>query len=349
MSDQSTTLPRYEGAATLVHYAIYVHRGIIPKADLREAFPGGTVLLTSSAERAIAEGLPPASHRPPIGALLGGPPPRAWDRDAAIERLRVRLRAGGAICIKLDQPLDAVELTFGWRDKVGMAFPRGETEGRIAGLTAVETRVLAGLSLSIPADQSPQFSFFDRTTLLHLPIDERPLSVVTIGGLTGTAWSAGSEGSLDLERFRHLVGGDVDAIPDLGLIRSALDHTVDPLTSFLAAWAALERSVNGSFGGHLARIEAEVPDSLPPLILKVLQRRMAEDYRPSITDNFLLTCFGLGSPDLDGDEQAFKRVNRLRQAIYHQGDLTNLALARDGAMQVLLRLLRLQAASSIGD
>jgi hypothetical protein len=348
MSDQTPTPPRYNGAATLVRYAIYVHRGIIPREDVREAFPGGSLLLTSSAERAISEGLPPASHRPAINSLLTGAPSRPWNPDTAVERLRGQLRAGGAVCIRLTQALDPIELTVGWREKVGLAFPMGETEDRVTELTVRETRVLAGLSLSIPANQSPEFALFDRTTLAQLPIDDRPLSIVNISGLSATAWAAGSEGSLDTERFRHLVGGGIDRVANMGLVHSALDHKVDPLSGFLAAWAALERSVNGSFRDHLAQIEAAPSGDFPPLVLKVLQRRQAEDYRPSITDNFLLTCFGLGSRDLEGDERAFKQVNRLRQAIYHQGDLTDLARARDEALQVLLRLLRLQTAGSEG-
>ena len=62
MSGQ-TELPRYSGAATIIRYAVYVHRGIIPAEDLHETFDGGSVLVTSSPERAIAEGLPPAAHR----------------------------------------------------------------------------------------------------------------------------------------------------------------------------------------------------------------------------------------------------------------------------------------------
>lgn len=42
-----------------------------------------------------AEGLPPAAHRPPIGSILGGPPPPAWSADGAVERLRARLRSKG--------------------------------------------------------------------------------------------------------------------------------------------------------------------------------------------------------------------------------------------------------------
>lgn len=35
-------VPRYSGAATVVRYAIYEHRGIIPAGDLRETFAGGS-------------------------------------------------------------------------------------------------------------------------------------------------------------------------------------------------------------------------------------------------------------------------------------------------------------------
>lgn len=190
MSGQ-TELPRYSGAATIIRYAVYVHRGIIPAEDLHETFDGGSVLVTSSPERAIAEGLPPAAHRPPIGSILGGPPPPAWSADGAVERLRARLRSGAAVCIRLQRACSHAEMTLGWRDAVGLGFPIGATEAEVADLVSDETRVLTALSLSIPANHSPEFSLFDRTTLVRIPTDDRPVSVVTLTAPTASAWVAG--------------------------------------------------------------------------------------------------------------------------------------------------------------
>lgn len=333
-------LPRYSGAATVVRYAIYEHRGIIPAGDLRETFAGGSVLVTSSPGRAIAEGLPPAAHRPPIGSLFGGPLPPPWSAEVAMKRLGERLRSGGAVCIRVERPFSHVEMTLGWRDEVGLGFPIGATETEVADLVSEETRVLTALSLSIPTNHSPEFSLFDRTTLVRIPTDERPVSVVTIVPPTASAWVAGREDTVDRDRFRRLIGAE--KLSDPGLVHSALDHTVSPLLGFLAAWAAVERIINGAFQASLARIETGAPGIMHPLIAKVLDRRAAEDYRPSITDNFLLTCFGWGSNDLESDERAFKQVNRLRQAIYHRGDLADLHRARDEASALLRRLLTLQ-------
>lgn len=339
-----TELPRYSGAATIVRYAVYVHRGIIPAEDLRETFDGGSVLVTSSPERAIAEGLPPAAHRPPIGSIFGGPPPPAWSADGAVERLRARLRSGGAVCIRLERACSYVEMTLGWRETVGLGFPIGVTETEVADLVSEETRVITSLSLSIPANYSPDFSLFDRTTLVRIPTDNRPVSVVTIPVPTARAWVAGREDTVDRDRFRGVRAAET--LSDLGLVHSAFDHTVSPLPGFLAAWAAIERIINGAFQASRARIEAGASGMIHPLIAKVLERRTAEDCRPSITDNFLLTCFGWGSDDLEGDARAFKQVNRLRQAIYHRGDLADLHRARDEASALLRRLLTLQSAGS---
>lgn len=339
MSDQ-TELPRYSGAATIIRYAVYVHRGIIPAEDLHETFDGGSILVTSSPERAITEGLPPAAHRPPIGSILGGPPPPAWSADGAVERLRARLRSGGAVCIRLERACSHVEITLGWRDAVGLGFPIGATQTEVADLVSEETRVLTALSLSIPANHSPEFSLFDRTTLVRIPTDDRPVSVVTLTPPTASAWVSGREDTVDRDRFRTVVAAET--LSDLGLVHSAFDHTVSPLPGFLAAWAAIERIINGAFQASLARIEAGAPGMTHPLIAKVLERRTAEDYRPSITDNFLLTSFGWGSDDLEGDVRAFKLVNRLRQRIYHGGDLADLHRARDEASTLLRRLLTLQ-------
>ncbi|MFC5389633.1 hypothetical protein U0030_05330 [Brevundimonas bullata] len=343
MSGQ-TELPRYSGAATIIRYAVYVHRGIIPAEDLHETFDGGSVLVTSSPERAIAEGLPPAAHRPPIGSILGGPPPPAWSADGAVERLRARLRSGAAVCIRLQRACSHAEMTLGWRDAVGLGFPIGATEAEVADLVSDETRVLTALSLSIPANHSPEFSLFDRTTLVRIPTDDRPVSVVTLTAPTASAWVAGREDTVDRDRFRTVI--TAEALSDLGLVHSAFDHMVSPLPGFLAAWAAIERIINGAFQASLARIEAGALGMIHPLIAKVLERRTAEDYRPSITDNFLLTCFGWGSDDLESDARAFKQVNRLRQGIYHRGDLADLHRARDEASTLLRRLLTLQMTTS---
>lgn len=232
-------------------------------------------------------------------------------------------------------------MTLGWREQVGLCFPTGATEAELAGLVSEETRVLTALSLSIPANHSSEFSLFDRTTLVHVPTDDRPLSVVTIVPPTATAWVAGREDTVDPARFRSVMAAE--RMSDFGLIHAALDHTSDPLLGFLAAWAAVERIINRSFQTHLVRLETGAVTVAHPLITRVLERREAADYRPSITDNFLLTCSGWGSSDLEGDELAFKRLNRLRQAIYHRGDLAELDRARDEASALLRRLLTLQA------
>lgn len=330
------------GEARLVRYAIYIYRGLIVDEEIRIDVTGTPVLITRSAETAIADGLPPAVMRPPLASILGGPAGPTWSPDLAVERLRSGLQSGSAICIRIEHDIENIDMTMGWRDHVGIGFPRSDTEVIVESLPAQESRILLALALALPRNLSPHFSVFDRATIVHLPTDPRPVSLVSITGPTAQVWLGGRGDALDRAKFQRVADPNGEKIDDLGLIRTALDESSQPLAGFLAAWAALERLLKRSYAAHLSAFEAADLAELSPSLVDVRRRLAESGGKGSLINQFLICRWGLSPEGIQDDEAAFRRLNQQRQDIYHRGDISELGSARDNAVGLLLQLLSLR-------
>jgi len=64
---------------------------------------------------------------------------------------------------------------------------------------------------------------------------------------------------------------------------------------------------------------------------------------PSITNQFLILRWGLDPAGVEDDEALFRRLNKRRAQIYHQGAVSELWGARGEAVQLLMTLYRLSA------
>lgn len=334
------------GPGRLVQHAIYVYRGLSAREDFETTIERTEILVTASADTAVRRGLPPGEHRPSLAALFGGVAPAVVSREQTAARLGRLMTIGSAVCLRTTIPVTMRGMTVGWREAAGVGFAEGQMEDEVAAALSAETRALFALGVARPCNNSHMFEVFDRAAVLWPDSDARPVSLARVTASLGGVWVSGPLEELDQSLLQGIGGAEGGLPMDEGLLYAALDAKAEPLASFLAAWAALERLVGKAYKSHLGRFLAAPSEDLGPSLRDAQTRvRDAGSSGPSLINQFLILRWGLDPVGVENDEIALRRLNKRRALIYHKGEVSELWGARGEAVQLLMTLYRLSALS----
>jgi len=333
--EPASGLHHYEGPATVTRFAVYVQSALSVSEPLHYQADGVSWLFTADAEEALRWGAPPAAERKYL-TFTGAN--AEWSFNKAVERLRREMRLGSALCIRIVREVGSLTLDYAWRGEAGIAF-MGEDGGLMDGLGQTETQSLVAVPLALPPGATPLFTLIDQETQIRLPGDPRPLRVQSVTGRLHVAQSFRVE-SFESDRFTRLAARE--PLPDLGLLRVALDRTVPAMDGFVAAWAALERLVKGKAAAVAPELLSADLAQLSPAMRDVRMRLDQPRALDSVTNAYLLVRWSLGGDDAEAAKAKFQRLNGVRQRIYHGGDASGADTARDEVTALLLELLRLR-------
>jgi len=332
-------LHHHEGPVTVTRFAVYVQSALSVTEPLHHQADGVSWLFTADAEEALRWGAPPTAER---NYLTFNGVSAAWSFDKAVEKLRREMRFGSALCVRIVREIGSMKLDYVWREGGGIAFLR-EDGGLMDCLDQAETQSLVAVPLALPPGATPLFTLIDRETQIRIPGDPRPLRVEAITGQLRVAQSFRVE-SFESDRFTRLAA--MEPLRDLGLLRIALDRAVPAMDGFVAAWAALERLVKGQAAAVAPALLSADPSHLSPAMRDVRMRLDQPRALDSVTNAYLLVRWSLCGDDPEAAKAQFQRLNSVRQRIYHGGDASGAASARDEVTALLLELLRLQQSPS---
>ena len=287
-----------------------------------------------------------------VGGARSGTPRERFDEAAAGPGAKIA-PVGEGMLLVVDceaelpnaDPQNVIDLgDFGFSMGTGGDAPLRET------VSSVRSAALAALALSGFQGVTDDGTSLGSADILYHPADQRPFYVVEmeIGFTTSSKSALLPDQALEAARLSSALDRATKGlryVPRL-LARSHAER-LQPLNSFISAWAGLEILVVSSFSRYEAMFSSALNVALPPGAVDVADRMrdvMKDKYR--LADKFAIMAGAL-DPDLaDEDVATFNQLKKVRDAFFHTLTTSPADLPADGARRLLRKFLKLHLEQS---
>ncbi|WP_010161218.1 hypothetical protein [Sphingomonas sp. PAMC 26617] len=212
-------------------------------------------------------------------------------------------------------------------------------------VVSARNTALAALSLSAFRGVTDDGRSLGSVDMIYHVEDQRPFYVVEVkGGFTMTSKSALlPEQAAEAVQLSSALDGAAKGLRHVPRLLAQSDgQRLNPLNSFISAWAGLEILIVSSFSGYESMFSTALNEALSPAAAGVAERMrdvMKDKYR--LADKFSIMASVLDPEMADEDVEAFNNLKKVRDVFFHTLTSSPADLPADATRQMLRKFLRL--------